>query len=277
MGTCLASSILQPGLRIRGQDALEFHRQPEHIEFMDYRDSHLNRGGDYDQTLAASAFDAYMARWEAQRVEEIMRSRFPRGVERYLDFACGTGRITAVIEPHARECVGVDISATMLETARSKIPGARFVQADLTKDECSLGSFDLVSSFRFFGNAQGELREKVLGVLEGLVAPGGYLLVNNHRNPRAIAHLLLGATGEDHGMDLTHSGLKALLARFGFELMLSRPIGVWKFRGKLMNEPLHDPAREERMERIFGASFLAPVAPDTVYLFRRTGKRPAVA
>lgn len=237
---------------------------------MDYRESHADRGADYDQSLAASPFDAYMARWEAIHVEEILRSRFPDGVDRYLDFACGTGRVTRLIAPHARVCVGVDISESMLEAAKRKLPTARFVHADLTKEDRDLGQFDLVSSFRFFGNAQGELRGAVLGAIERLVAPGGYLLVNNHRNPMALAHLILKAKGVEHEMDLTDSGFRGLLGRFGFELVLRKPIGVWKYRGKLMSETQRDESSEKRLERAFGAQFFASIAPDTIYLFRRS-------
>lgn len=236
---------------------------------MDYRESHTDRGSDYDETLTTSPFDAYMARWEAIHVEKILCSRFPDGVDKYLDFACGTGRVTSLIAPHARVCVGVDISESMLDAAKRKLPTVRFVHADLTKEERDLGQFDLVSAFRFFGNAQAELRETVLGVLERLVAPGGYLLANNHRNPMALAHLILKAKGVEHEMDLTDSGFRTLLARFGFQLVLRKPIGVWKYRGKLMCEAHRDESSEKRLETTFGAQSFASIAPDTIYLFRR--------
>ena len=86
----------------------------------DYRLSHLERGRSYDATLAETPFDAYMAAWERQHLARIVGRLFPTGVGRYLDFACGTGRVTSVVAPLARESVGVDISPSMLEAARER-------------------------------------------------------------------------------------------------------------------------------------------------------------
>ena len=90
----------------------------------DYRDSHASRGDSYDARLAGQPFDAYMARWEAWWLPRLVARLHPDGVPRYLDFACGTGRITGIVAPLARESVGVDVSESMLSRARAKIPGA---------------------------------------------------------------------------------------------------------------------------------------------------------
>src|SRR5262245_37552937 len=95
-----------------------------------------------------------MARWEAQYVVEIISRCFPDRVPRYLDFACGTGRLTAVVAPMAMDVVGIDVSRSMLKAAASKLPSARFVCGDITTEDLHLGSFDLVTTFRFFGNAE---------------------------------------------------------------------------------------------------------------------------
>ena len=43
-----------------------------------------------------------------------------------------------------------------------------------------LGLFDLVTSFRFFGNAQDELRSSALAAINRHLRPQGYLIINNH-------------------------------------------------------------------------------------------------
>src|SRR4051794_14793106 len=101
-------------------------------EAADYRRSHLERGRSYDQTLAQSPFDHYMDEVERLRLQEIVRRLFPADIPRYLDFACGTGRITQLVAPMAREAIGVDVSPSMLEAARSKCSQAKFLLADLT-------------------------------------------------------------------------------------------------------------------------------------------------
>ncbi|MDP2809112.1 MAG: class I SAM-dependent methyltransferase [Rhodocyclaceae bacterium] len=177
----------------------------------DYRDSHLHRGKSYDGNLATDPFDAYMADMERIYLQEIISDLFANGVPRYRDFACGTGRITQTVSPHAKKTIGVDISPSMLEQAGKKCPDVDFMHADLTTERRDIGQFDLVTSFRFFGNAQPALRNSVLLVLSSLVRPGGYLIANNHRNPHSLAALLHLATGGNREMDLTYFLFKGFL------------------------------------------------------------------
>jgi ubiquinone/menaquinone biosynthesis C-methylase UbiE len=235
----------------------------------DYRTSHLERGGRYDSVLAANPFDAYMTQLEKDYLAEVVPTLFPSARPRCLDFACGTGRITEKLVALGGDIVGVDVSPTMLDEARKKCPSVRFVQADLTKTDVDLGTFDLISSFRFFGNAQDELRVAVLGRLHQLLRPGGYLIVNSHCNPHSIAAILKRLSGLEHGFDLHYFKLKRLMREQGFEIMSKRPIGVWMFRSRLMNA---DPAstRTKRLERAFGHPALSAIAPDTVLVARKT-------
>ena len=65
----------------------------------------------------------------------------PARTERALDFGCGVGRLTRALAATFDECVGVDISAGMVERARelnADRPGATFV----VNDEPSLRRFD---------------------------------------------------------------------------------------------------------------------------------------
>ena len=120
----------------------------------DYRRSHLEKGAEYDAALLADAFDSYMAEREKELLGRFIPALFPSGVDRYLDFACGTGRITELVASHAKCVVGVDVSESMIVTARQRCPAAEFVIADITREEHSLGRFDLVTAFRFMGNPQ---------------------------------------------------------------------------------------------------------------------------
>lgn len=234
----------------------------------DYRQSHLQRGSTYDARLAMTPFDAYMAHVEREHLLRIVPALFPAAKPRYLDFACGTGRITQSLAPLAAETVGVDISPSMLEEARRKCPKVRFVEADLTRGAIDLGQFDLVTSFRFFGNAQDELRHSVLHVLHHLLRDGGYLVLNSHRNPHAISAALLRLAHIDQGLDLTYFKLRRLLREHGFAIARVYPIGAWMIRTKLKEA---DPAsaRARRLERIFGHAALAPIAPDAIVVARK--------
>jgi ubiquinone/menaquinone biosynthesis C-methylase UbiE len=235
----------------------------------DYRDSHLDRGTSYDGALATTPFDAYMAEFERRHLLEIVPRLFPEGVPRYLDFACGTARITQTVSPFAVETVGVDISPGMLAEARRKCPAVTFVHADLTSEEKEIGSFDLATSFRFFGNAQPALRDSVLQVLSRLIQPGGYLIINNHRNPRSLAALLNRATGGERETDLTHSKILGLLAKHRFRTIESHPIAAYMYRSRLMANARATDDKSLKLERFFGREFLAPIAPDTVIVAQR--------
>lgn len=237
----------------------------------DYRLSHLQRGESYDATLAAAPFDAYMTRVETEHLRRIIPALFPAAAPRYLDFACGTGRITGVVAPMCSESVGVDISPSMLEQARRKTPGAAFVHADVTRADVDLGTFDLATAFRFFGNAQHDLRLAVMKTLHRVLRPGGYLIINSHRNPHSLAMLLHAATGGGSaGMDLHWFKLKALLRDCGFEVAQVHPIGAWMYRSRLQGRE-HDPKRAAVLERRYGHAIFAPFAPDALVVARKLG------
>jgi SAM-dependent methyltransferase len=235
----------------------------------DYRSSHLNRGKNYDGTIAAAPFDAYMAELERAHLGEIIPALFPDGIPRYIDFACGTARITETVAPLAKQAIGVDISASMLETARKKCPNVEFIHADLTESAQDLGQFDLATSFRFFGNAQPALRHKVLQTLARLVRPGGYLIINNHRNPHSLAALLHRATGGQMDMDLTYFRFRRILAEHGFKIIESRPIGTWLFRSGMMARLGRPDRKSLAREKLFGHRMLSAIAPDTILVTQR--------
>lgn len=236
----------------------------------DYRASHLASGPSYDSNISASPFDNYLAKWEALHLARIVPRLFPLGVPRYLDFACGTGRILGQLAPLARETVGIDISPSMLAEATRRVPTARLVHGDLTRDALALGTFDLVSAFRFFGNAQQSLREGVLRAIRDVLAPRGYLVLNNHRNPHALSALVGTLRNHPSGADLTHRKLRRTLTAAGFDVVERHPIGAWMFRGSLMASAGSRPEREARNEHRFGASWWSSIAPDTVIVARRT-------
>lgn len=235
----------------------------------DYRASHLAKGGQYDANLAQSPFDSYMSTWERRHLPNIIEKYFPNGLQRYLDFACGTGRITSQIAPMAQQSTAVDISPSMIEEARRKCPKTNFFLGDLTDLDPDLGQFDLITSFRFFGNAQDELREGALKAISKRLAPGAHLIINSHRNPRALYALLERLTGGTVPMDLHLSKLRSLLTRHGLQVVGLQPIGAWMFRSSIMLNTPADSMRALKNEARFGSPALAAIAPDTIVIARK--------
>lgn len=236
---------------------------------VEYQQTHMNKGDTYDATISTHPFDAYMARTEAAYLREIVPT-LADCRSRYLDFACGTGRITETVSPLVGDSVGVDISDSMLGAARQKCPAVRFVCMDIAHDSEVLGQFDLATSFRFFGNAEDDLRHTVLRALSGLVRPGGHLIVNSHRNPRALGTLVMGSAGRQLGMDLTLSKFRQMLLDHSFEVVAVRSIGLWLVRARARNDAaLLESSRAARMEGLFRHRIWAPLAPDCVIVARR--------
>jgi ubiquinone/menaquinone biosynthesis C-methylase UbiE len=80
---------------------------------------------EYDDWCAFTL--SQIAGWEGERLE-------PSDV-RVLDLACGTGASTLPYVGCGYGVTGVDASAEMLEVARQKLPGVRFVQQRFTELE----------------------------------------------------------------------------------------------------------------------------------------------
>jgi SAM-dependent methyltransferase len=236
---------------------------------VDYREIHLRRGASYDATIASKPFDAYMARREAEVLRDVV-PRLDLGQGRYLDFACGTGRITSVVAPLVTNATGVDISESMLAVAKEKCPGTRFICADLTRESPDLGPFDLATSFRFFGNAEDALRRSVLRALARLLRPGGMLIVNNHRNPESIGARLLHSSGIDEGMDLTNVAFMAMLDEHDFTVEQVRPVGAWLVRSSMRRNDALLAGRSARLaDRVFGGRAFARWSPNCIFVARR--------
>lgn len=83
------------------------------------------------------------ARWKARLVREARVS--PRDVA--LDLACGTGDIASLLLRHgARVVIGLDIAPRMLDLARRKGGGARYVAGDMGALPFAASSVDLVTT-----------------------------------------------------------------------------------------------------------------------------------
>lgn len=183
---------------------------------MDYRSSHTNRGADYHETFTEHPHARMLWELEQRTIDDVIRVWFNGRVTRYLDFACGTGRVLAHVSQYADESTGVDISASMLAVARKTAPGAELILGDITREELLEDrSFDLISAFRFFPNAQPQLRSEALVGLMKLLAPNGVLITNNHLNASSTAAAVTRALGRRSGNLVSDGEIRALLSSEG--------------------------------------------------------------
>ena len=139
---------------------------------------------------------------------------------RCLDFACGTGRITSVLAGQTREVVGVDIAKAMIEAA--VVPDNADVRVHDIITSPLDDQFDIVTAFRFFLNAEPELREAAMAAIVRQLAPGGILVENIHVNSDAplgmIYRIRNRLTGVLHNRTVSKAEFVDLAARHGLTL-----------------------------------------------------------
>jgi SAM-dependent methyltransferase len=205
------------------------------MHFEDYRTSHVGEESwaqDYDAKLfAPGSFDAAMWEREQRLLDRILDQHVSRRGS-YLDFACGTGRVLSYVEPHFWAAVGLDISATMLAAARERVPNAKLVEADATRDPAALQHrrFDFVTAFRFFLNAQPSLREAAMAFLASTLRDESSRLLFNVHGNRYSTRALLAAkamiTREQFASMSVRESIE-LAARHGLEVVEWYGIGSY--------------------------------------------------
>ncbi len=154
----------------------------------DYRTSHASRGygAHYQKTYERGYYAAQWRCIEAPLLRRILEKSLKEGKSRYLDFACGTGRIMSLASTIFSDVSGVDVSEDMAQHAAAAVPGAKiFAPRDITKTPLE-GPFDVITAFRFFLNAQPTLRREVLISLGKMQTVDGLLICNVHVNTKSI-------------------------------------------------------------------------------------------
>jgi predicted TPR repeat methyltransferase len=189
------------------------------------------KGIAYDHSYRENHFQRYLWAREQRILDSILATYFPGTPVDLLDFACGTGRIVSVLEHRVRSATGVDVSEAMLEVARKKLKRTKLHNGNLLQDRLFPDrQFNLITAFRFFVNAESELRVSALRALEPLLAPGGFLVFNNHQNLDAPYLRLARAYARWRGFapcnTLCLAQCRALLAGVGLEIVRLYPAGM---------------------------------------------------
>ena len=104
-----------------------------------------------------------------------LRKRLEDGA-RVLDLGCGCG-VPATAELAKRYRVtGVDVSPVQIERARTLVPDATFVCADMTEVDFAPGSFEAVTAFFSIINVPLEYQPGLFARIARWLVPGGWLL-----------------------------------------------------------------------------------------------------
>lgn len=202
--------------------------------------------------------------WVVDRIREL-------SVSTALDFACGTGRILSVLEQNVGAASGVDISEGMADMARERCSKSTVSVGDITSDGSLVATpVDLVTSFRFFLNAEDDLRRDVLRALRSRLKSGGALIANFHLNPHSLAglHVRLSALGRTKKRRmLSLRAVEELLANEGFKVERVRGYGYLGPRRERLVFPWLQSKVETTLARL---PLPAAVAENFLILARRT-------
>lgn len=155
------------------------------LTMISYRESHkyAGKGGEYEDYYRTDAWEKFLWSREREIILKILDKHLTDKDIHLLDFACGTGRITAFLEDRVRTSTGVDVSDSMLAIAKRKLRRTEIIETDITTEDALKGrKFNLITAFRFFLNAEPELRTAAMETLAGLLTEDGILVLNNHHN-----------------------------------------------------------------------------------------------
>lgn len=207
------------------------------FETRDYRKSHLHpeKGKSYHSAFSEKPYRRMVWDFEKGILDRVVSAFYEKRPIYHLDFACGTGRILSHMADRVKSSTGVDLSPSMLEIARQNNLAAEILEADLTRDDL-LGKrkFNLITAFRFFPNAEGELRMEAMEVLARHLDEGGLLVFNNHRNTGSTRNRLARLLGRKGFRGMSIDEVKGLLDRNNLEIVDKYPMCVF-------------PASEDRM------------------------------
>jgi len=196
-----------------------------------YRDSHKapDKGSTYDEDFATLPWRKFLWSREQNIILRIIKKYFVDRDIHLLDFACGTGRIAAFLENRVTTSTGVDVSTSMLDMARQKLKRTEIIQADITCDNILQDRrFNLITAFRFFLNAEDELKKSVLKILVHLLAEDGYFVFNNHRNKTSPLVWGLSIYNRMRGEGanfMTMREMRELVENAGLEIVEIYPVG----------------------------------------------------
>jgi SAM-dependent methyltransferase len=189
---------------------------------VDHYERFVYEPGNYDTTI-----------WELQKTFlekwlRVFRESHPR--VKCLDFACGTGRVTSVVEEFSDDTLGLDISPEMLAVAAERTVNTQLRHGDILSDpRIADFDYDLITAFRFFLNAEPDLRTRIMQTLAArLRDEGSRLVFNIHGNRRSIRHLSVRAhqkRGERHN-EMSIDEVRWLADQTGLEIESWHGFGI---------------------------------------------------
>ena len=200
-----------------------------------YTESHkyAGKGAEYEQYYQTQTWQRFLWSREQEIILKILEKYFADRDVHLLDFACGTGRVTALLENRVKTSTGVDVSGSMLAIAREKLKRTQIIEADITvQNLLKPRTFNLITAFRFFLNAEPELRSVTLRALVEVLDKDGFFVFNNHQNLGCPWTKLLYAHHRRKNPEGTFNvmsirEMEELVHRAGLEIIELYPVGFF--------------------------------------------------
>lgn len=154
---------------------------------------------------------------------------------KYLDFACGTGRIISALEYLATESVGLDLSPQMLNLARPKVSRSTLTCGDILADPDVVDhDYDVITAFRFFLNTEPRMRALIMQALGAHLANHDSRLIFNIHGNRwswmSIQALYRRIKGESLVHTMSYAEVRRLVEDAGLEIDTWYGFGLWPHR-----------------------------------------------
>ena len=126
--------------------------------------------------------DAYLRRFGISAVRQFwldeLIARLPAGAH-VLDLGCGAGLpVARQLQDRGFVVIGIDGSRRQIELAREHVPGATFIQADMTSAEFPAVSFGAVAAFYSITHVPRNLHSELFVSIADWLQPGGMLLAS---------------------------------------------------------------------------------------------------
>ena len=159
---------------------------------IDYRNEFKKDAQAYDR-IVQSKHIRLIYRLEKEVLRDVF-SRLPCQDPKVMDFACGSGRWTRVLETLSDRTLGVDVSPQMISRAKETCRMTEFVVTDITSEQVSDAlcgrKFNVITAFRFYKNAQDALRQSVTDALPTYLEEEGLFVFDLHLNTHSFMGLL---------------------------------------------------------------------------------------
>ena len=197
---------------------------------MKYTDSHKTRkkGSSYSDSFKNQKYRNMIWSLEKIYLKKILEEHFKFKKILHLDFACGTGRILEFLETRTFCSIGLDVSHEMLKIANKNVK-SKLILGDITKENL-LGDrkFNLITIFRFFPNADDDLRKKVLSKINSNIENNGLLVINNHRNKDSIVEKIVRFFINKNYRGLNFKEINLMIDDSNFKLVKVYSMGLFR-------------------------------------------------